>query len=332
MASGTNNLHHIDTATITSAYENGGFLLVFNIPRGTTIGLNWTEFKTDEGFLGFKMIPSDKSVNFVYANASSEIAGNGAPAARTGSFFSITKPGQIFALQWNAEDECLESYNGENLPDSNALKVMDKNLAPFPYDHQATKWKSLTGSVVLGEVVVSEKNSCEWCPNYATDELPKYWFDKNKSDAMEMYRYSEDSSWVIPAKLGMEKLVSDFEYNFVWFVLGQEFEGFEAWKENLKLLAHYSEAYHPRHKEFKKIERFIRTLIIQMVEFPRDMFEIKEDRNLLFVYLSRIIQLSSKSMPERSARLSKFIGDQFGWQAREDDYVPEDERPVVVEI
>jgi len=322
----TSHLQSQSRESINTAYELGGFLLVLNVPKGTTVGLNWTEFTTDTNFMGFKMVPTNGTANFFFANASSQ----GAPEARTGHFFKLTTPGQICALKWDDENEMLQVYNGP-LPSSESLKADDAKLAPFPYDRQGLKWKSLTQNIILSE---SHEKTIEYAPYYSSDEIPKFWFDREKATALEKYQYSEDSSWLLQQgnSLQLDRLVSDFEYNFVWFVLGQEEEAFEAWKKNMKLLVFFADGYKTNSQHAKHMKRFIRTLIIQLVEFPRDMFQVEQDQNLLFNYLNHLIIASQTAYPERSKRLASFVTDQFGWKLHDSGYIPEDEQPVVVEL
>ena len=375
------SIKKLDQNLIDEAYKNGGFLLVLNVPKGTTIGLDWFEFQTDKNFMGFKMVPTDLSPHFLYANANdTKNAGEGGEGveggpvssspigSRVGYFFKLTRPGEITAVTWDHENEVLKLHLGE-LPNSQQLKDIDNKLAPFPYK-TGMKWKSLTSNIILRSIEDEEIfNPFEYQPYYS--ELPKYWFDLKNATAMEKYLYKDDSSWLFSdekqhdSKFSLEKCLSDFELHFIYFVIGQDFTAFENWKDLLKILAHFKDGYQNELDASKKINpktlaimsKFIRSLIIQLVEFPTDMLDVAKEDNLLYHYLSKIIISSREHLPDRSKRLEKFINEQFGWDVKNfvdsfrenvgtieidpltdkgrmvfDDSVPEDERPVVVDL
>lgn len=316
------DLKNFDQNLINEAYQNGGFLLVFNVPKGICIGLDWHEFLTDRKFLGFKMIPTDKSYHLLYANAISQ-ENVGAPGARVCYSFSMMRPGEIQAIEWDQENEVFREYNG-SLPNLEQVKSLDSELAPFPYK-TGIKWKSLTSNINLSN------RKLEYNPNYT--ELPKYWFNKKNSTAEEKYLYhNKDSSWLFSSDteqnsknnnciLEIKKLLSDFEYHFIYFVLGQDFNAFENWKKVLKILAHYKNGYSEINSQ-NYVSKFIRTLIIQLVEFPEDMLEVAQDDNLLYEYCCKVIELSAEFLPERSRRLEKFIFDQFNWEPKKAKVTP----------
>lgn len=364
---------------LNEAYKNGGFILIFNVKKGTQIGLNWFECLTDDNFLGFKMVPSDRSVNFLYANAVDKDTGiSGAPGARVGYFFKLTRPGEILYLYWDSENEILSELTENkahemnlSVPNLEQLKSIDHRLAPFPYK-TGLKWKSLSSNVILEDNVLNSEGHDKFL--HYDEYREKYWFDLKNASAMDKYLYREDSSWLFKAGLcgkrfglfrakifgvssqksvsdpktplkptlrssktyDIEKFLSDFELNFINFVLGQDFDSFEHWKIILKIFSHYLDGFSCKTSHTKNyMSKFIRTLIIQLVEFPKDMMDVSQEDNLLFVYLCKIIKLSRQSLPERSARLHKFISEQFGWRVdldsrNDDEYEAEDEKPVIV--
>jgi len=310
---------NLDHDLANQAYFNGGFILVHNVPKNTTVGLDWHEFLTDEKFMGFKMVPTDKTSHFFYANSSDQ----GAPDSRSGCLFKFDKPGQILNLEWDAENEILK-FSDKSIPDVEYLKNIDCHLAAYSYDRQATKWRSLTANVVQNESIIS------WEPFYPV--VPKYWFDTESSSttAMEKYLAKDDSSWLLTSnKFTLDHLLSDFETSFIWFVLGQDCTAFDHWKQILKILSHCSLAFETNREKMKS---FIRTLIIQLIEFPKDMFDVSQEENVLFNYLLKIHRLSIVPLPDRAKRLSVFVTEQFGWKFTEEEDIPDDEKPVVVQI
>ena len=140
---------------------------------------------------------------------------------------------------------------------------------------------------------------------------------KNATSEERWDYHKKDSSWLFKSQtLDLKKLLSDFEYHFIYFVLGQDFNAFENWKKTLRILSHFKTGFEngiDNQTNLKGISKFIRTLIIQLVEFPADMLEVAQDDNLLYEYCCHIIQLSKNNLPERAQRLEKFIGDQFQW-------------------
>merc|ERR1719245_1089109 len=265
------------------------------------------------------MVPTDGSSHFFYANSSDQ----GAPDSRSGCMFKFDKPGQILNLEWDKENEILK-FSEKSIPDTDYLKHIDNHLAAYTFDRQATKWRSLTAAVHQNETLLA----CE--PHYPV--LPKYWFDteSDKTSAMEKYLARNDSSWLLSSnKFFLDRILSDFETSFVWFVLGQDCTAFDHWKNILKVLSHCSIAFE-QHRE--KMKTFIRTLIIQLIEFPKDMFDVSQEENILFNYLHQIYKLAKVPLPGRSNRLKVFVTEQFGWRFLEQEEVPDDEKPVVVEI
>ena len=62
------------------------------------------------------------------------------------------------------------------------------------------------------------------------------------------------------------------------------------------------------------------------------MFDVSQEENVLFNYLLKIHRLSIVPLPDRAKRLSVFVTEQFGWKFSEEEDIPDDEKPVVVQI
>ena len=119
------------------------------------------------------------------------------------------------------------------------------------------------------------------------------------------------------------------ELHFIHFILGQNFQAFENWKKVLKIITHYQTGFKTKTESMSK---FIRSIIIQLVEFPKDMMGLPQQENLLFVYLTKVVNFTRTSIPDKSKRLEKCLFEQCGWEMVKDEVVPDDELPVVVEI
>lgn len=80
-------------------FDNGGVLLVLNLPIGTIFGIDMKIYQVAENFRGLKMIPP--GFHFVHYSAVNK---DGSIAPRAG-FFHYFKRQEILIKKWDASDE-----------------------------------------------------------------------------------------------------------------------------------------------------------------------------------------------------------------------------------
>ncbi|XP_055939138.1 protein AAR2 homolog [Argiope bruennichi] len=148
MASSSNKRHSSDKLEMSpekarKLFDDGGVLIVLNLPIGSVFGIDMKIYQVGEKFLGLKMIPP--GLHFIHYSAVSK-DGNVAP--RKG-FFYFFSPQEIVMKKWDNNNEDLNSMapSGEekqrireNLPH------IDKNLGPYPYQI-LKQWTRLTCNI-----------------------------------------------------------------------------------------------------------------------------------------------------------------------------------------
>lgn len=82
-------------------FDNGGILIVLNLPVGTVFGIDMKVYQVGDKFLGLKMIPP--GLHFIYYSAVSK---EGCVAPRTG-FFHYFSPQEIVVKKWDCINEGL---------------------------------------------------------------------------------------------------------------------------------------------------------------------------------------------------------------------------------
>lgn len=84
---------------------------------------------------------------------------------------------------------------------------------------------------------------------------------------------------------GVEKLLGEFQYSFVVFLLGQVYEGFEQWKRFLHLLSSVKSSLN---KQLPLYEKFFMVLYYQITTCPDDFFNNVIEQNNFIIWTLRL--------------------------------------------
>ncbi|ESO09897.1 hypothetical protein HELRODRAFT_73126 [Helobdella robusta] len=132
--------YNLDNDQAVQLFENGGIVLLLDVPTNTEIGLDYNSWQTGEMFKGIKMIPP--GFHFIYYR---HVYGKISPRTSIMHFFNES---EVLIKKWDAG---LEDFVDEN--DSETIerykcnrRELDKYLGAYPYDNHR-KWVSLTNFV-----------------------------------------------------------------------------------------------------------------------------------------------------------------------------------------
>ena len=158
------------------------------------------------------------------------------------------------------------------------------------------------------------------------------------SSSSQITKHSLDSSFLLE-KLAdewngsLDSVLGEVQFSFVAFLVGQVYDGFEQWKQLLKIISSCDDALEKCPQFFRDL---IRVLHFQIQEVPIDFFvEIVAHENFLIVILRNFFyNIESNSVEDdlkrRAGRFRQSLEHKFKWSFEiESDC--DDERPVIVE-
>ena len=127
-------------------YQEGGFLVVTQLPPGTEFGIDLYSWNTGEKFLGVKMIPP--GLHFVYYSTLGQGSAGPQLAPRTGfllesfhkrqcmllpGFFHMFHRGDVLVKRYDkSSEELVDVGDDEVARVREGLKGMDSRLGPYP--------------------------------------------------------------------------------------------------------------------------------------------------------------------------------------------------------
>ena len=127
-------------------YQEGGFLVVTQLPPGTEFGIDLYSWNTGEKFLGVKMIPP--GLHFVYYSTLGQGSAGPQLAPRTGfgigissgrhyvlllGFFHMFHRGDVLVKRYDKSSEELVDVGEDEVGRvRQGLKDMDSRLGPYP--------------------------------------------------------------------------------------------------------------------------------------------------------------------------------------------------------
>ncbi len=127
-------------------------------------------------------------------------------------------------------------------------------------------------------------------------------------------------------------LMSELQFAFVCFLIGQNYDAFEQWKSLLQLLCNCEQAIVEYHSFYLE---FVNVLYFQLKEMPQDFFvDILSRNNFLLVnlhnFFDNINEVSSQDMTlmkklhEKSNKFKNYVTQRFGIDFEEtpDEYAP----------
>ena len=127
-------------------YQEGGFLVVTQLPPGTELGIDLYSWNTGDKFLGIKMIPP--GLHFVYYSTLGQGSAGPQLAPRTGflieissqrrcmllsGFFHVFHRGDVLVKRYDkSAEELVDVGDDEVARVREGLKDMDSRLGPYP--------------------------------------------------------------------------------------------------------------------------------------------------------------------------------------------------------
>jgi len=333
-------------------YEDGGFLLIEDLPVGTEFGIDMNSWNTGTKFLGVKMIPAGLHFIF-YSPASKE--GNHAP--RRGFFHNFI-PGEVLVRKFDPKTEELhDDITVEEIKRYKSnLRNIDSNLGAYPYQSWK-KWISLSNRITptslqrlqpkcgpticsSTEVTNSEKvlglpvepSDPSSCINYSS--ISKKYPDG--ATPAEITKYSLDSSHQLEVFLAphdnIDEVLVELQFSFLCFLVGQNYDSFCQWKHLVAMMCGCGEALLKYPQLFLN---FISDMHFQMQEVPEDFFtDIVSCNNFLVTSLTDLfanIKENEDALTQLKTKAISFenhLSKKFGWSFNEED---DDEfAPVIV--
>ncbi|KAI8923096.1 A1 cistron-splicing factor [Entophlyctis helioformis] len=167
-------------------------------------------------------------------------------------------------------------------------------------------------------------------------------------------KYSLDKSYLLTSLLSsafnndVDLLLGEFQLAFIFFLLGQVYDGFEQWKAMVQLICFCREAMSTHPGLFVE---FITQLSIQLEECPEDFFHDSLASESFLHSAIKALLVTSREEPETVPaavaqainRLSAFMQTRFDWDiaqnimeldnaSDQDDDEDDEYRPVIVEL
>lgn len=138
------NVVEMDPDVARRLFEEGAFLVLLGVPKGTELGIDCKSWQVGPRFKGVKMIPP--GLHFLHYCSANPPSHGGELGPKTGLFLSL-KPREILLANWDPKIEDLDfsaSQNEEEVQRIRSnLKDLDPFLGPYPYEGMR-KWVSLT--------------------------------------------------------------------------------------------------------------------------------------------------------------------------------------------
>ncbi|KAJ3371534.1 a1-alpha2 repression [Allomyces arbusculus] len=174
-------------------------------------------------------------------------------------------------------------------------------------------------------------------------DLKRSWDPSGSSSASEITRYSMDKSWLLLSVMKRPNvdLLGELQLAFLCLLVGQNFEGFEQWKKLMHLICRSVEAIDQIPEFFVK---FMAVLRDQLAECPSDFFvDVMSQDNFLITLLQELVaNIADSSANATHPRLERAVNRLRGFVQKrfevelvdpfDDEYLDEEDRPVVVEL
>jgi len=331
----------------------GCTILCLGCPDTMHFGIDFSSWKTGPKFMGVNCIPP--GVHFVYyASTADEDY-----AERTG-FWVHLRPRQVLVRSWDTETELFTRLDEDSeLRYSEGVRQydFDHNLGPYPVDNYSN-WCELTRHMTmktLQRVEPIDKNVSMKSQEYNPDTkdgldgmepfkantstlffstIPKLaGTRRTKLHGTDLTNFYMDKTELLEqmlTKITWKELLGELEMSFIVFVLGQNFDGFEYWKEVVLLLSGCQSAIIKYEEMYSE---FIRILFTHLQKAPEDFFmDDLTSSNFLTRSISDLLEIcedaASQKIRQRAQHLAALVQKRFGCTWQELD----DEQPTVVEL
>jgi len=136
----------------------------------------------------------------------------------------------------------------------------------------------------------------------------------------------------------LDEALGELQYSFICFLVGQNYDAFEKWKQLLRMFCTSDEALAGHTLLYMTL---ISDLHFQIREVPEDFFvDIVSSNNFLVTLLTTLFSLARDNIsidPKLKARIEKFkksLSLKFDWDFSEidDGEEPDEDKPVIVQI
>lgn len=174
--------------------------------------------------------------------------------------------------------------------------------------------------------------SVQVTPDLQPSEITNLYHDKSKQLQLTL-----DTMPHQPGGDSITNLLGEFQYAFLSFYIGHDYEAYEQWKRLTLLFSQCDDAIEKLPNLF---DQFTTILLNQLLYVPSDFFidPLSSDnflRHALRSYIT-ICDFSeiSETMKNRITRLKKLVQDRFGWDSSRDGnnvYDDDEYAPVIVE-
>jgi len=361
-------------------FFNGAIYILHDPPTALEFGIDLFSWKTGEKFKGIKMIPPGiHLITFSSINAKTGEVGLKTSIFKKFKVKEVTvgawdsQNEDIYPLIEKDPDQ-VERYQTD-------IRSLDPFLGAFPYDGSYRTWLGLTNHIndeVLerlnpksGKILsVSSPESFSYIDKNVKniDSLKQQESERENLSADNTVAYTPIDFKKIPktnpspqeiTKFGMDKslllekikrsysneegILGELQYAFVCFLVGQSFEGFEQWKQLIRLFTNCDEIILTEKKLFSD---FLEVVYRQIAQIPDDLFvELESENNFLYENFKIFFRTFQElSMPEKdivkikSEELKTLFQQKYSWEFPThiefeiDLQDPDEDAPIVVEM
>ncbi|KJE90133.1 hypothetical protein CAOG_01482 [Capsaspora owczarzaki ATCC 30864] len=371
----------MDQKSANALFEQWGCLLLLGVPAGAMLHMDLQPFHVAESFRGFKLIPpglhlvcfsipdktglqGERTGFFQQIDRRQTVVKHYNPA--TESFDDEPDPEQVerYRLGIREFDKFMAVYpiqtyqSWSNLVPhvqaSTVTRVLPSgsrwflHAQPAEFDNTNPDMPPLDRAAASARIAAGVEAATRALdtPVFRFAKIAKHAFPPNATPA-ERTRYSLDTSYQLRQTVqehfgdDYKEFLGEWELGFVMFVLGQQLEGFEAWKASLRIISHAEEQL-PLWPEF--FTPMFGTLLAQLQLFqPENFFQdALSQHNFLRTCLQVLVQNCESIALYRpvTRSITDLCRKTFEWQldlasdadtyALSDEIDPED-RPTIVE-
>ncbi|CEF63736.1 Protein AAR2 homolog [Strongyloides ratti] len=300
-------------------FESFSFIIFKDFPEGIEVGIDYKSFITGPKFMGFKMIPpglhfiyisykNSPRIGFFHNFIEKEILMK--------KWDNIKENFEDCIL--TGEEESRIKANIKNIDKNLGVYPFDKlknwiSLSNFITKEITYKINPICGRITSQQTFITEEDRInekgqivdrenptrlrfcdeEGLPIFNMIEEERIKFSEIPKVTLENIdkRDLVDNSILLEKLLknygenGVEKLLGEFQYSFVVFLLGQVYEGFEQWKRFLHLLSSVKSSLN---KQLPLYEKFFMVLYYQITTCPDDFFNNVIEQNNFIIWTLRL--------------------------------------------
>uniref|UniRef100_A0A0K0EPH7 Protein AAR2 homolog n=1 Tax=Strongyloides stercoralis TaxID=6248 RepID=A0A0K0EPH7_STRER len=324
--------YDISPAQAHFMFQSFSFIIFKDFPEGIEVGIDYKSFITGPKFMGFKMIPpglhfvyisykNSPRVGFFYRFSEKEILMKK---------WDKLKEDFVDCILTEEEKDRIKA-NIKNIDKNLGVYPFDEiknwiSLSNYITKDIMSKINPLCGRITSQQTFITEEDRInkdnkvvdrenrtrlrfgdeEGLPIFNIMEDEKINFTEIPKVTLENIDKREliDNSMLLEkllenyGKNSIEKLLGEFQYSFVVFLIGQVYEGFEQWKRFLHLLCSVKSSLN---KQLSLYEKFFMILYYQITTCPDDFFNSVIEQNNFIRWTLRLLFANiedNDSLPE----------------------------------